>query len=962
MLKKIVCWGVVLGACAVQAEALVIEAGENVIYPVSVTTNTPVTIKGTLTMPAGAINRCSSVSMPGGSLFIEGGLLGYYENKAASYTLSQGEDGTYARIVATGGQVGSRDTMTLAKETQPIANLSEDGYLDYLTLRDGAGMAIAAIDNNTSVTGRLTIAGTGATFTSHGWNTAGRFRKGNHVLRLQDGAVFNFNMSNQRGNWNAEGVSIVTEGTGDIRLLHQQTAGSAYQLNVRSGAYFNHHGKLGMGRGGAGAYVAMINFTVSDVIGPNVTDLCTDKYGSVDPSTQMRIDDDVTLTVRSAHLAAGGSCSVFGAGTLKIGAADGTSGFTATSFDVDCTTVIEKVGANEMTLELKGTDKWMPTLKLTEGTVRFVANTTVGELVPNGGRFVIDAGKVVCFDAGLAAYEGEFTAADGGAFAAGEHLVCYYKGEAPQNATAKVALGYRAAVTSEEVTEGDYAGYTALKVTVEYLGRGLHFTESGDVDILAEMGGTMDVPCDVIVDEGVVVTNTTALVGSMPLSVTGGGTLVLNAASPDLTGEIYVGNAALRVLKDGSLGSGNGKVTVQGAVAAGGISQVVFDLGSERGTFANDFTFESSSERIITSKTSERVGGFRFVQPKALITFTGRIQTTGELALIENAAYKSETVERVRFEGPVSCTGQLYVYVRYRISFMGKVTAASVSAYGDAASPNNGTPRPYFGASGNEIGYLTYRINAQTIAGATDAFANTYVYLNDVRSSVNFDLGGFDQKVRFVYTQNDASNKGGVITSAESATLTLTGSSASDRNARYTTLTGKLGLTMDAAGDNAYHQTFKGGIHTMSGKLTVKNGTLSFTDGETRQTSLANVPEIEVSGGALNLTTATDGACAGVTNVVVSGGTFTVGGTGADLFGEAAKTQAVLNFSGNGQLSIAEGTTVPVRWLLVDGKFRSSGRYTGVGGPADAKVLPQLAGTGVLSVRSSGKGLQIILR
>ena len=956
MLKRIVCWGVVLGACAVQAEALVIEAGESVVYPVGVTTNTPVTIKGTLTMPAGAINRCSSVSMPGGSLFIEGGLLGYYENVAASYTLSQGEDGTYARIVATGGQVGSRDTMTLAKETQPIANLSEDGYLDYLTLRDGALMSIHAIVNNTSVTGRLTVAGTGANFTSHGYSTSGRFNKGNHVLRLQDGAVFNFNMSNQRGSWNAEGVSIVTEGTGDIRLLHQQTEGSAYSLNIRSGAYFNHHGKLGMGRASSGAYVAMIHFMASDVIGPNVTDLCTDSYNKIAPSTQMKIDDGVTLTVRSANLSAGGSCSVMGAGTLQVGADDGTSGFSATSFDADCTTVVEKIGANEMTLELTGTAKWMPALKLTEGTVHFTENATVGELVPNGGRFVVDAGKIVCFDTGLADYEGELAPADGGAFSEGEHLICYYKGEAPQNVTAKVALGYRAAVTNEAVTEGDYAGYTALKVVVEYLGRGLHFTESGEVDILAEMGGTMDVPCDVIVDEGVVVTNTTSLVGGMPFSVTGGGTLVLNAESPVFTGEIYVGNAALRVRKDGALGSG--KVTVRGAAAAGGISQIVFDLGSEGGTFANDFTFESSSEH----KTAGTAGGIRFVQPKALITFTGAVNAVGMLYISESAeAYKSETAERVRFEGPVSCTGQLYTVVRYRISFMGKVTAASAYSVGDAAK-TPGSSRLYFGAAGNEIGYLTYRINAQTIAGATDAFANTYVYLNDIRSSVNFDLGGFDQKVRYVYTSYDASNKGGVITSADPAILTLTGGSPSARTANYTTLTGKLGLTMDAAGDNAYSQTFKGGVHTMSGKLTVKNGTLAFKDGADRQTSLAIVPEIEVSGGALNLTTATEGACAGVTNVVVSGGTFTIDGMGANLFGEVGKTQTILEISGEGRMAITEGTTVPVRWLLVDGKFRSSGRYTGAGGPSDAKVLPQLMGTGVLSVRSGGKGLQIIFR
>ena len=659
MVKRAIFWSAVLGACFAQAEALVIEAGENVTYPVSVTTNTPVTIKGTLTMPAGAINRCSSVSMPGGSLFIEGGLLGYYESVAASYTLSQGEDGTYARIVATGGQVGSRDTMTLAKETQPIANLSEDGYLDYLTLRDGALMSIHAIVNNTSVTGRLTVAGTGANFTSHGYSTSGRFNKGNHVLRLQDGAIFNFNMSNQRGSWNAEGVSVITEGTGDIRLLHQQTAGSAYQLNIRSGAYFNHHGKLGMGRASAGAYVAMIHFMASDVIGPNVTDLCTYKYGSYGPSTQMMIDDNVTLTVRSAHLAADGSCTVMGAGTLKVGAADGTSGFTVTSFDADCTTVVEKIGENEMTLELTGTDKRMPTLKLTEGTVRFVANTTVGELVPNGGRFVIDAGKVVCFDAGLAAYEGEFTAADGGAFARGEYLICYYKGEAPQNVTARTALVDKATFSSEEVTEGDYAGYNVLKVTVEYAGKEIHFTESGAVDILAEMGGTMDVPCDVIVDEGIVVTNTTALVGSMPLSVTGGGTLALNVASPAFTGEIYVGNAALRILKEGALGAG--AVTMAGATKAKGISQLTFDLGSEGGTFANGITFESTCNN---STYGGRVGGLCFVRPKALITFTGRIQATGELDMAENAAYAYETTERVRFEGPVSCTDELYVAVR----------------------------------------------------------------------------------------------------------------------------------------------------------------------------------------------------------------------------------------------------------------------------------------------------------
>ena len=167
-------------------------------------------------------------------------------------------------------------------------------------------------------------------------------------------------------------------------------------------------------------------------------------------------------------------------------------------------------------------------------------------------------------------------------------------------------------------------------------------------------------------------------------------------------------------------------------------------------------------------------------------------------------------------------------------------------------------------------------------------------------------------------------------------------------------LTGGLSLVVDQQGDNDFVQTFAdnvgGTAHTMTGSIGVKKGTLNFTGAVT----LANASAINVEGGALNLTTTADGAFAGVKNLAISGGTFTIDGTGADPFGPAASTQTEAAFSGEGRLSLGDGVTATVFRACTNGVYLEAGEYTGADSTANALPLPQLSGNGVLKVLKSG--------
>ena len=961
LMVAVVALGVTLGA---RAEEYTLGPGETATMPVGNFTWEKMTIAGDLTVPGFSTNTTATVSVPGGSVTAQTkGVIGKM-GAAADFTLSQGADGVYGRLATAGGVLGARDTLTIAKPTvTPISGLSDDGYLDFLTL-NGGGIYLHAIKNNSTVTGRVTVAGSGGSFYSQSWAADGRFNTGAFVLRLVDGAPFNFSMSNAHGSWNANNVSIRTEGTGDIRLLGNGMKSDTddYPLYIRTGAYFNHTGKLCIGRTSSGSNWNHVRIQGDDVVGPNVTGIYAYKNGSINANTvNFTLDADKTLTVRNFDLSGTSATAILdGGGLLRVGSsAEETSVFAVNSFKAETTLAVEKIGANVLTFSV--TKKDVPSLTLSGGTVRFAADTTVASLVPNGGALAVTAGKVLCVDAGLADGTLRIEPPSGGDWPRGEHLICYYKGEDPTGLSAEVRFGDKATFAAEEVTEGEYAGYKALMLTVEYTGKTIHLTENdAEIDLCELMGGSLSVPCDVIIDAGVTNYNTTALTGIYPLTVTGGGVLVLNASSPDYTGEVYIGNASVRVTADQPFGTG--KVTIAGYVGAGNKTSRIQFANTEEITIPNELEIVDSGENAV----------FSSLKGAKKVTFTGAVVARTGLRISDGHSTSTSTAIYWSFQDTVDVdAGLLYLEGYGSMELCAKSTAPTLYAQG-GGSPA-GKPQIHLYSSDNVIGCIQSRWEGAIFAEAENAWGGGRISDN-TGYEMTFSLKTYDQVMKYInagiYTGTSMSTEAQIVADAAGATLTLTGTTSSQTTHRMR-LNGGVSLVLDSANAN-FVQTFKGGTSTTKGSITAKSGTLAFTDDidktgkqkllSTNYVSLVNVPQLNVTGGAIRISPIRDGIFAGVTNLTVSAGSFAVEGPGQEPFGPLASTKAIVSLSGSGTMAIADGLTVSVKCLLVDGQFVEEGRYTGEGGPSDATVLPQLTGTGVLAVRRSGLGLYIILR
>ena len=235
-------------------------------------------------------------------------------------------------------------------------------------------------------------------------------------------------------------------------------------------------------------------------------------------------------------------------------------------------------------------------------------------------------------------------------------------------------------------------------------------------------------------------------------------------------------------------------------------------------------------------------------------------------------------------------------------------------------------------ATNNSFGGVTVTQGTVQMGRADVIPAGVCIVLgkNSQNTFSTFNLEGYDQTIAGLHEQytDYPTHKNRVTTpNGKPATLTLNGTTARAWGSSHSWIEGPLTL--------------------------VKAGSFNFTLNGTNTYTGATL----MQAGTLTLNSAN--ALGGTTNVVLTGGTI------------VAKASGALNANGTltvpdpsqGTLSLADGTTQTVDWLIVNGILMPSGRYTKAGAGTDARLafLARGTGAGVLLVRK-GSGTVLLLR
>ena len=466
-------------------------------------------------------------------------------------------------------------------------------------------------------------------------------------------------------------------------------------------------------------------------------------------------------------------------------------------------------------------------------------------------------------------------------------------------------------------------------VTVFMISRTLTLGTSGEIDF-AGTQGAVDGYWLVTVPSGVAVTNTTALAASSGINAiefTGGGTFVQLAESPDFDASVRIGKATLVATKSKALGVGN--VAINGYDKENGTSRLYFDNGEEVVNFPNNIKIKNGCTAPGTSS-----------QTKAAIVFAGGGQ--GKVALSGNVVTGTGKFVFYGFNNTTAefsnktVVSELYLLGSTYYDFIGDIVSEMLYAYagtGSSAYP----PKLRLSSSENDIGVIKSRKSAQIDICAPNGIGGGAIAFSSIGSG-GVCLNGNCQTA--AYVDNEGSSDAGTLsggTGNEVAVLTVTGGVS--KATTMVKLTDSLSLVVDdkgTAGD--FVQVFSNGVHTMSGVIAVKRGTLELKGDAT----FKKVSSVEVDGGELVL--ATDSATFGNETEVRSG-------------------NIDMTISAGGRVTVSDGLAVNVNKANVGGRGLPAGNYTGIGGPAGAIVLPQLGGTGVLHVcKTSGMGFVVILK
>ena len=476
-----------------------------------------------------------------------------------------------------------------------------------------------------------------------------------------------------------------------------------------------------------------------------------------------------------------------------------------------------------------------------------------------------------------------------------------------------------------------------------------YYGESGEVDLQGDAG---DGNIVAFVADGVSITNVTAITGDgRSFSKFGPGSVALTETS-DYTGGTYIDEGIVYAGITNAFGTG----TVTLKCGATRPCQVVFDSVDKDATYANDF--------VIEGDTSATYLAFKFVTAGRRQTWLcGNVTAYGNLYMNDSNSGNAQGYTLVQFHGDVTAPGKLVSYPTDNTTrWIGKVTAGTLSCC--TGYPDMGCY--YLENSENRIGTIKFCYNtvfgrvANAFGGAAMCFQGDDT---ETGSRNGMHLDGNDQTVAYLYTEYLRRNTRAIdYDNAGVSTLTITGGTdmavcssrigyAGDGN-RYT----GCSVTVDAGNDD-FTQVFTNSLSVTKGVMRVKNGTLRFAGTST----ITNVPAIYVEGGAFELDVISTNACANVTNISVGANAAFKLGAQADTPFDAEGKKLKLSMSSTSKLQLAEGVSMTVNRLDIDGQHECKGVYTGDPDGTTATYLPQIEGKGRLTVLRGG-GLMFLLK
>ena len=452
------------------------------------------------------------------------------------------------------------------------------------------------------------------------------------------------------------------------------------------------------------------------------------------------------------------------------------------------------------------------------------------------------------------------------------------------------------------------------------------YTENTTVDAALELDG------EYIIDvaSGVTVTYSGEISGTGPLRKTGAGTLVLANGNNTFTEGVQITQGYVRADAAGCLG--------EGLIHLSGTAVRQINFNADGAVFNNDILFEGKDPQSYSNTGA-------FIYTKVNTTLTGSVEVRNvefvgndrKFAISCGESDNKYPNARLVFKEGLSWPGGYLRCSAYSgtICFDGPLIVSTYNVgynYGLKGSVE-------FNSTGNKIGTLSLS-GANIKMGAAEAFAEgvpvfTLSRVDEkISSRSSLNLNGCNQTLTVLDFNNSYATKGnyGHITSVDPAILRLKG--RSDPATSYQLISGKISLVVDAVDNPSFVQTLKSRAHTMSGILSVSNGTLKASG-----STFKNAGEVHVGeGGKFIAETATahSGMFAAVTNIVIDGSME----FGANITSPFTDDVADMSLGANSSLTMPDTMVLRVKTLTIDGKRVANKTKWG----ANGTVLDQLKG------------------
>lgn len=371
-------------------------------------------------------------------------------NDGKNMSLNPASDGKYTKITLRNGKneavsgryynVGAKYLSIGADTAESLAQYP-DGVFHFLDI-DGAGANFHRLVNNSSLTGRVTIAGNSQLGASDGFYD-GVFYKGSFLVEVAQGATHKFNAGNQLRSYNEAGCNVKETGSGNLELYHVLNNDfTLTKMAINRGAVLDVTGTLTFDTLSWGGSVAWYAINDSNVFGPNVGKI---KSGSSNYSTVFDVARGVEIAVHDFEMKRAKD-KVVGFGAIRIDASSASRKFEAVipaaytfgSTTYENTITIAKSGSYDAEIVVTN----LPALRVDEGTVRLTTDCVVGSLQGASGAKVIADGCTVTIASGRHMPNGlELATANGGKFVKSDAGTAYLYGPAVFGTDLHVAEG-----------------------------------------------------------------------------------------------------------------------------------------------------------------------------------------------------------------------------------------------------------------------------------------------------------------------------------------------------------------------------------------------------------------------------------------------------------------------------------------------------------------------------------------